>query len=127
MLYVATRIFMLAGLSGLASTIPPVGSIRLARPSHHMAVRSLQYSAIDRRTVIKLALAASIPGAWRSGHALAQPALAADPFSLGVASAPSGPGAVVLWTRIVPGLDAQIARFSKLATEDYVAARRSFV
>jgi alkaline phosphatase D len=92
-----------------------------------MAVRSLQPSAIDRRTVIKLALAASLPGAWRPGHALAQPALAADPFALGVASAPRGPGAVVLWTRIVPGIDAQIARFSRLTTEDYVVARRSFV
>jgi len=92
-----------------------------------MAAGSFQISPIDRRTVIKLAVAASVPGAWRPGHVLAQTSPAADPFVLGVASAPGGPGGVVLWTRIVPELDAQIARFSKLSIEDYVAARRSFV
>lgn len=87
---------------------------------------SLKAPAVDRRKLIKLALAASLPGAWRSGRLLAQPVLAADPFALGVASAP-GPGGVVLWTRIVPGLGGLIARFSNLTTEDYVAARRGFV
>jgi alkaline phosphatase D len=85
------------------------------------------FGRIDRRALLKLALAASVPGAWRPGHALAQPAVADDPFALGVASAPGGPGVVVLWTRVAPKIGAQIARFSKLATEDYVAARRGFV
>jgi alkaline phosphatase D len=82
---------------------------------------------VDRRTLLKLALAASVPGAWRPGRALAQPRVTTDPFALGVASAVTGPDAVVLWTRIVPELGAWIARFSNLAIGDYVAARGAFV
>lgn len=81
---------------------------------------------LDRRALLRLALAASVPGAWRPGFALAQPAFAADPFVLGIASAPGDDGAVVLWTRIAPQVGAQIARFSSLSTEDYVNARRGF-
>ena len=78
---------------------------------------------LDRRTLLKLACATGVPGAWRPGRVLAQPALAGDPFALGVASAPGGAGSVVLWTRIAPQVNAQIARFSLPSTEDYVAAR----
>ena len=92
-----------------------------------MFVRSLSTGALHRRTLLKLALAVSIPGAWRPGRALAQAKPSSDPFTLGVASAATGPGAIVLWTRIVPELDAQIARFSKLSLEDYLATRRAFV
>ena len=92
-----------------------------------MSVRSLSTGALHRRTWFKLALAASVPGAWRPGHALAQAKASSDPFALGVASAATGPGALVLWTRVVPELDAQIARFSKLPLEDYLVARRAFV
>jgi alkaline phosphatase D len=92
-----------------------------------MSARSQQTPRfLDRRRLLQLAVAASVPGAWRSGRVLAQPALPADPFALGVASAPGGPGAVVLWTRIATQIGAEIARLSKLAPEDYVAARRGF-
>lgn len=81
---------------------------------------------LDRRRFLQLACAAALPAAWRPRCALAQPALAADPFTLGVASAPVGAGSVVLWTRIAPAIAAQIARFSLPSTEEYVAARRAF-
>ena len=81
---------------------------------------------MDRRDLLRLALAAAVPGAWRPGFALAQPPVATDPFALGVASAPGGPGGVVLWTRFAPQIAAQIARLSNLSTENYVAARGSF-
>jgi len=77
---------------------------------------------IDRRHVLRLAAAACVPGAWKSGRALAQPRLDGDPFPLGVASGPSE-RRVVLWTRVVPDLQAQIARLSGLGTERYVATR----
>jgi alkaline phosphatase D len=85
------------------------------------------YRTRQRRDLLKLALAVAVPGAWRHAHTLAQPATATDPFALGVASAPIGPGAVVLWTRIAPNIGADIARFSNLATDAYVAARKEFV
>jgi alkaline phosphatase D len=78
---------------------------------------------IDRRHLLKLASAAALPGAWKSGRVLAQPRLADDPFALGVASGPGEHG-VVLWTRVVPQVQEQIARLSGLGTERYVAARR---
>jgi alkaline phosphatase D len=90
-----------------------------------MPVSLLSARNIDRRTLLKLAMAAAVPGAWRPGRTLAQPTLASDPFALGVASAPSANG-VVLWTRIAPKIGATIDRFSKLATEEYVAARQAF-
>jgi alkaline phosphatase D len=92
-----------------------------------VSVRSLPGPRLfGRRRLLKLAAAAAVPGAWRSGAALAQPALGTDPFTLGVASAPGDGSAVVLWTRIAPEIGAKIARFSSLPTEDYVAARRGF-
>lgn len=77
----------------------------------------------QRRRFLKLALAASVPGVWRSGQALVPPRNASDPFRLGVASGPSPDGGVVLWTRITPGIEAQIARASGLAVERYIAIR----
>ncbi len=76
---------------------------------------------VDRRTLLRLAMAASVP-AWTSGRTLAQPRIVDDPFPLGVASGPADRG-VVLWTRVAPGLTAQIAHLSGLDVERYVAAR----
>lgn len=81
---------------------------------------------LDRRRFLQLACAAALPGAWQTGCALAQPAIAVDPFALGVASAPGAAGSVVLWTRIAPEIHGQIARFSLPTTEEYVTARRGF-
>jgi alkaline phosphatase D len=81
--------------------------------------------ALDRRRLLRLAAAAAVPGAWGSGCAVAAPRLADDPFALGVASAPRGTGGVVLWTRVAPRLRTQIDRFSNLALDDYLAARRA--
>lgn len=101
--------------------------LRAARESS-VSVRPLTTPPLpERRRLLRMAVAAAVPGAWRPGSGLAQPALAADPFMLGVASAPGAGDGVVLWTRIAPQVAAQIARFSSLGTEDYVAARRGFV
>lgn len=77
----------------------------------------------DRRAWLKLAAYAALPAAWTSGCALGRPRTTADPFPLGVASAPAGPGAVVLWTRVVPGVEAAIASVSHLPFDVYLDAR----
>jgi len=78
---------------------------------------------LNRRSLLRLAAAVCVPGAWKSGHVLAQSRLDSNPFALGVASGPSEHG-VVLWTRVVPDLQAQIARLSGLGTKRYVDGRR---
>lgn len=80
----------------------------------------------DRRRLLGLALAVSVPGAWRPPAARAQAKLPADPFALGVASAPAGPGAVLLWTRIAPEIGSDLARFSGLPLEAYLAVRKTY-
>jgi alkaline phosphatase D len=80
-------------------------------------------TSMRRRDLLKLAAAAAAPSAWMRGTALAQPRLAADPFRLGVASAPAADGAVVLWTRLALDVEARIASVSGLAFGDYLAAR----
>jgi len=81
-------------------------------------------TANHRRRLLKLALAASVPGPWRSGHVQAQPRLKDDPFALGVASGPAAAG-IVLWTRVAGDLTGQIKRLSGLSIDSYLDARRS--
>ncbi len=76
---------------------------------------------VDRRSLLKLAAAAAVPGAWTARPQAR--ALARDPFALGVASAPSARG-IVLWTRIVPDLAEEIARLSHPDLDRYLTARR---
>jgi alkaline phosphatase D len=90
-----------------------------------MQVRGLSMTT-DRRSLLKLVTAAAIPGAWTTGCATAQTRFDNDPFALGVASGPSERG-IVLWTRVVPGIEAQIGRLSDLGVEGYAAARRDEV
>ncbi|NJP99646.1 alkaline phosphatase D family protein [Streptomyces zingiberis] len=49
-----------------------------------------------------LAFAVHLPGSAQAADLDARRALAADPFTLGVASGDPGPGSVVLWTRLAP-------------------------
>ena len=79
-------------------------------------------ASAQRRRLLQLALAASVPGTWRAAQAQ-PPAARSDPFRLGVASGPALDGGVVLWTRIVPDIDAEIAQASGLAVERYIALR----
>ncbi|HXF44829.1 MAG TPA: alkaline phosphatase D family protein, partial [Burkholderiaceae bacterium] len=80
---------------------------------------------IDRRNLLRLAVAAALPLPWRAGGALAQPRLDAYPFPLGVASGAGNDG-VVLWTRVAPALQATLERFARLPLDEYLAARRRF-
>ena len=77
---------------------------------------------VSRRSLLKFAAAAAVPGAWRAP--LAQtPAHAGDPFPLGVASGPGLPAGVVLWTRYAPGLAATLAQLSHLPLKEFAARR----
>lgn len=74
-----------------------------------------------RRTLLKFAAAAALPGAWRC--LLAQPASSDYPFPLGVASGPGLPSGVVLWTRWAPGLARQLEALSQLPTAEFARRR----
>jgi alkaline phosphatase D len=77
---------------------------------------------VNRRALLRLALAAALPLPWRAA-ALAPPRLPADPFPLGVASSAVEDG-VVLWTRVAPTIEATLERLSHLPFDEYLAARR---
>ncbi len=56
-------------------------------------------ASLDRRHLLRLAAAAAAP-LWLPRSAWCQPALAEDPFTLGVASGSPDASSVVLWTRL---------------------------
>ncbi len=74
-----------------------------------------------------LALAVAAPGAGSSGAraavARADRGATTDLFPLGVASGPGLEGGVVLWTRLVPDLHAQIEQLSDLSLDQYLSER----
>ncbi|MEG1969911.1 MAG: alkaline phosphatase D family protein [Burkholderiaceae bacterium] len=75
----------------------------------------------SRRSLLKFAAAAALPGVWRTS--LAQTPPSDYPFPLGVASGPGLPSGVVLWTRYAPGLAHSLESLAHLPFDQFKIRR----